>query len=87
MQLPIEVIHVKVCPVCSVGSWIQGLLPRLPGDEGRWSAVDVARQRRQRAERNATVNATVSHLRPGEAYSGTQTLWYELLMHQFPISN
>lgn len=81
------VIHEDVFPVCSVGSWIQGLLPRLPGDEARRPAVDVARQRRQCAERNATVNATVSHLRPGEAHSSTRALQYELLMHQFLISN
>lgn len=64
-----KVIPIKVFPVCSVGSRIQGLLPRLSGDEGRWSAINVARQRHQRAERNATVDTTVSHLRPGEAYS------------------
>lgn len=69
------------------GSWIQGLLPRLPGDEGRWSALDVARQRCQCAEGDATVDATVSHLRPGEAYGSSQIPLYELLRNQFPISN
>lgn len=67
-------------PVCPVGSWIQGLLSRLSGDEDRWSAVDVARQRRQRAERNATVNTTMSHLRPGEVYNDRKTIQYELLI-------
>lgn len=61
-----KVISIKVFPVCSVGSWIQGLLPRPSGDEGKWSAINVARQRRQRAERNATVDTTVSDLRPSE---------------------
>lgn len=56
-------------PVCSVGSRIQGLLSRLSGDEDRWSEVYVARQCRQRAERNTTVNTTMSHLRPGEVFS------------------
>lgn len=66
LHLSVKVIHMTLYPGCSVGSWIQSLLSRLSGDEGRRSAVDVARQRRQCAQRNATVNTTVSHLHPGE---------------------
>ena len=61
-------------PVHSAGLWIQGLLPRLPGGESRWSEVDVAGQRCQRAERNAAVDAPVSNLRPGQAYGSIQIL-------------
>lgn len=67
LHLPMKVIHMKLFPVCSAGLWIQSLLTRLSGDESRRSAVDVARQRRQRAERNTTVNPTVSYIRTGEA--------------------
>lgn len=51
----------------------------------------MARQRHQRAERNATVDATVSYLRPGEA-RGQQCdtechLQYQLSMRHFPVCN
>lgn len=66
----------KLFPVHSEGSWIQGLLPGLPRDESRRPAFDVAGQRRQRAEGNATVDTAVSYLRPGQAYViADVTLW------------
>lgn len=74
--------HWKWLPVSTIGVWIQGLLPGFSGDERRWFAVNVARQCCQRAERNATVDTSVSYLRPGEAEHwavGVQFLFFRLI--------